>query len=101
MKIKNTKRKLVSTKKRSELDFQYNCVGCDDVEELEYIIDHSRDISYKTWALNVGSENSREWTNAWGIPLYKDWAVSFFKSRLPDGRPVYGFIHSAIEYVFY
>jgi len=85
-----------------ELQFQYTCVNSGDkLEELEYIIDHSKQISYVTFIKNVDKEFINEFNENVGIPINKDWAVTFYKSKLPNGKPAYYFDHSAIEHVFY
>lgn len=35
-----------------------------------------------------------------GLAIEDDWAVGWWKSRYPDGTPVYGFTHSGIEHTF-
>ncbi len=82
-------------------EFQYTCVGCGDLEELEYIIDHAREISYRTFAKAIDPDFLEEIKPNGGVPLSRDWAVTFHKSKLPDSRPVYFMDHSAIEHVFY
>lgn len=99
----------------SRLKFRYRCVDCPSsgkrFDELMYIIDHMRYVSFETFKKMVGDkpEFHRKWDippggryYPKGRPWYKDTiAFQFFKSRLPDGRPVYGFQYSGIEYVWY
>jgi hypothetical protein len=89
------------------MQFRYSCVDTygKSLRELEYIIDHMRDITYQTWRKAVGSRDADQYASQMGygdwLHIKNDWAVTFFKSRLPDKRPVYGVVHSAIEYVWY
>jgi hypothetical protein len=90
------------------MNFQYTCVDCNyngKEKELFYIIDHSIDITRDTFLKYVDRNELRNIESHLGydryLPMSKDWHVSYFKSRLPTGRPVYGFVHSAIEFVFY
>lgn len=87
--------------------FQYSCVHPRDLKELQYIIDHRREITYRTFLRHVGNNLVKEW-NRWlgyeNIPclsLKKDSCVHYYRSRLPNGKAVYYFVHSAIEYIFY
>ena len=91
--------------------YQYCCVSPKNLTELNYIIDNSKKITYKTLRNNVNSESFKEvkemlgynrqlWHDC-GITLKSDWAVSFYKSKTPKGKLVYYIRHSAIEYIFY
>jgi hypothetical protein len=87
--------------------YRYSCVSPRSINELDYIVDNSRTITHDTFRKNVGKDNYWEiasalgYDGAGGLSLSSDWSVSFHKSRLPDGRPVYYVAHSAIEYIFY
>jgi len=87
-----------------KVDFQYTCINPENKEELEYIIDNAKEISYTTFLKNL-SNSAKEFikkiNEKRGIPLYKDYTVSFYKSKLPSGKSVYYFVDSAIEYIFY
>lgn len=86
------------------------CVDYPDVDELNHIVDNSREISYRTFRSHVDSENFNTIKEKLGytnqlrkncnLTLQNDYAVSFHKSRTPEGKPVYFLRHSAIEYVF-
>jgi len=92
-------------------EYQYCCVNAPDIDELNYIIDNNRDITYNTLRKNVDTESfndvkkslgyNRQLFLDCGITLQNDYTVSFHKSKLPDGRKVYYICHSAIEYIFY
>lgn len=86
---------------------RYTCVGCPKIRELEYIIENEREITHDTFRKNVGKNNYDElvsdlgYNGGGGLTLKSDWAVSYHKSKTPDGKTVYYLRHSAIEYVFY
>jgi hypothetical protein len=89
--------------------FKYNCVGCSNVKELHYIIENSRQISYKTFINNVNKNDmeilidnlgySKHYKQ--GLIFSNDWHISYHKSKTQKGKIVYYFSHSAIEYIFY
>lgn len=81
--------------------FQYTCVGCPNLDELNYIIDHAKEITYSTFKKHVDNEYIINFNERVGIPINKDWAVSFYKSKTEEGKTVYYFEYSAIEHVFY
>lgn len=88
------------------VDYAYSCVGCPDLSELEYIIEHERSVSYRTFRLHIGAGEMKRLNDMLGytgsgLSLASDWAVSFHKSKTPDGKTVYYMRHSAIEYVYY
>lgn len=84
--------------------YQYCCVHPRHREELQYIVDHEKQITYKTFIKHVKG-NADYVIKSLGydstFPIYQDWCVTFHKSKLPDGRPVYFICHSSIEYIFY
>lgn len=92
-------------------EYQYCCVHPKSIDELNYIIDNEREITYNTLRKNVDSDSFKEVKELLGynkqlfldcgLTLQNDYAVSFHKSKLPDGRRVYYIRHSAIEYIFY
>lgn len=84
-----------------KLNFQYCCVSPADLEELQYIVDNNREITYKTFISKVDKEYIKEFNSNSCIPLDQDYAVSFHKSKTQKGKIVYYFRHSAIEYIFY
>lgn len=86
----------------------FRCVDLvdrEDVEELQEMVDRSKDIDFATFSQHV------DWRplaaqmgyaiepGAPGMLLEKDWAVSFSKSTW-RGEPVHIMVHSAIEFVF-
>jgi hypothetical protein len=81
--------------------YQYNCVITTDREELDYILEHSKDITYKTFKKNVEKEFIKEFEDNVGISLAHEYAASFYKSKTLKGKIVYYFTHSSIEYIFY
>ena len=69
---------------------------------VDYINDQAQQITYDTFAHRADLRALR----AGGHPaMYRisapdNWSVSFYKSELPSGLPVYFFDWSAMEYVF-
>jgi len=84
-----------------KLNYQYNCVNPESLEELEYIIENAEEIEWEEFKNNVNLNQVSHYNNPSLPPLEKDWAVSFYKSILPDGRVVYYYEHSHIEYIYY
>lgn len=85
--------------------YQYCCVSPRSGEELEHIVDHERAITWRTLRENVDAQDLQRLCAQFGydrhLHISQDWAVSFHKSRLPDGTPVYYICQSCIEYIFY
>lgn len=85
--------------------YRYNCVSPNSLKELQYIIDNSKEITYKTFRNNVNKDSLYQllielcYTDK--LKIQNDWAVRFYKSKLPSGKIVYYINHSAIEYIFY
>ena len=86
---------------KKHLDFQYSCVTCSDVEELEGIIDRSEDITHDEFKDAIGEEAYYHLTNVFGYPIAEDWHVTYHRSTLENGTTVVYVCHSAIEYVYY
>lgn len=89
-----------SWKKSRHMDkatFQHTCVSCSGsrLRELEHIIDHERSVTFETFKRNVDE------VPEYSVALKDDYAVSFHKSRLPNGKRVYYYVHSAIEHIYY
>lgn len=82
--------------------------ACTDFQEprgghlVQYIKEHGKPISYTTFARHADLAPLR----AAGHPaMYRisrpdNWAIAFYRSRLPSGMPVYFFDWSRIEHVF-
>lgn len=96
------------------IQLQYTCVAAPSLKELSFIIDHERDISYRTFQKAVGNDRIIELETLLGyrdpdngrkrytdLSLKSDYAVSYHKSKLPSGKPVYFCRHSCIEYIYY
>lgn len=91
------------------MQFRYDCVNPNSLEELEYIVDNSEEITYKEFIDAIGEENYETLLSFPYFKVYregyleleKDWSVSFFKSELEYKSDAYFVCHSAIEYVFY
>lgn len=90
-------REVQSTMKKR---YQYSCVNCPNIKELFFIIDHAMPIQYQTFRRNVDSFVS-EWNQQYSPFTRKnDPLISFYYSTTPQGKKVYYFVWSAIEYVF-
>lgn len=92
--------------------FFRSCVGwdADDVHcdgGLRDLIDNRKTITRRTFLKHVDREDQQLLENdlcyerhpARGLTMSADWHVEYFRSEL-HGQRVYGFRHSAIEYVF-
>ena len=77
--------------------FQYTCVNPKSEEELTFIDEHEKRITYNTFIRNVDLESfcllaidlgyyldSRQ-----GLTIKNDWHISYGKSKLPNGDKVY------------
>lgn len=89
------------------MNFQYSCVHCPDVEELEFIIEHSQEIEHDAFREAIGPDNYYNlserlgYYSSYDLSLGTDWAVRFHQSQTPDGRIAYYVVHSATEYMYY
>lgn len=85
--------------------YQYDCVNPEDLEELEYIIDNSEEVTIKEFKGKVHKEDFEMIQAELGyndeMCIEKDPYVRYHKSTTPEGKKVYYLDHSAIEYVFY
>lgn len=86
--------------------FKYSCVECTRLRELEYIIDHSREIKYETFKRNVEPIEfqlliKQLGYEKYGLKIKDDWHVRYYSSKNLKGEKVYYIDHSSIEYVFY
>ncbi len=74
------------------------------MEVVQYITDDDRTkkITYKTFAKHADLSRLRAQDHPamWRISAPDNWAISFWKSQLPSGRPIYYFDWSRIEHVF-
>ncbi|MCW4026890.1 MAG: hypothetical protein NWE76_05360 [Candidatus Bathyarchaeota archaeon] len=71
-------------------------------EIIHYINEHAREITYKTFAKNADLEPLRDEDHPamYRISAKDNWAVSFYKSRLPNGNLIYFFDWSRMEHIF-
>lgn len=88
------------------MKFQYSTNYAEDINELNYILDNSEEIEFDEILEAIGEDEMEVLKARLGyskVPydIDTDWAVSFHKSELPDGRPVYYVFRSNIEYVYY
>lgn len=78
-----------------DYSFETDCI-CSDYDSITNMKDNAIEITYKTMRRHC---NLSEWNKAWGIPLHREWHVTFYKSTY-KGIKCYFFTHSAIEYIF-
>ena len=86
-----------------------NCVSWpeDDIDNLSKMIDDATDITRSTFLKHVNRASLKEIEQmlgysehpSQGLTMAGDWHVSYHRSKL-NGKRVYYFRHSAIEYVF-
>lgn len=80
------------------------CTDFSSCEIIHYITDpdRSKRITYRTFARNVNLEPLREMDHPalYRISVPENWAISFHKSKLPNGCPIYYFDWSRIEHIF-
>lgn len=74
------------------------CVGLPEPSLSDYD-DTEKEITYRTFLRHVGGEAVRELNAAFGVPIGKDWAVSFGKG-IYEGKPVVCMHHSAIHHLY-
>ena len=82
-------------------EFQYDCGHPKSLEELECIIEKAKEITYQTFRKNIEKYFIKDFNSMVGLPLSQEPYAMFFKSKTINGKTVYYFEHSAIEYVFY
>jgi hypothetical protein len=80
-------------------------LSCPDVgygEIIHYLNDHAVEITYATFAQNADLAPMRREDHPamYRISSPSNWAVSFYKSELPNGDPVYYFDWSRMEFIF-
>ena len=89
--------------------FYSSCVSWpqDDVENLKEMIALRRSISRSTFVKHVDKRELGDLEerlgyashHSQGLMMSQDWGVSYYKSKL-QGKKVYFFVYSGIEYVF-
>jgi hypothetical protein len=69
---------------------------------IDYITDQAVEVTYRTFARHADLSQMREDDHPamWHISSPDNWAVAFYRSELPSGRPIYFFDWSRIEHVF-
>ena len=89
------------------LNFQFTCVSAtgQDLDTLFHIIANNKPITRQTFLRHVNRDELNQIEANLGyardFPMSKDWHVSYHKAKTLNGKPVYYFTHSAIEYVFH
>lgn len=86
--------------------FQYwaACPDFSSGEIIHYITDPDRStsVTYNTFAKHVdlGPLRAQDHPAMYRISAPSNWAISFHKSKLPNGQPIYYFDWSRIEHIF-
>lgn len=85
-----------------KFDFWLSCPDIVYGEIIHYMTDRATEISYTTFARNadLGPMREEDHPAMYRISRPDNWAVSFYKSELPNGDPVYFFDWSRMEYIF-
>lgn len=78
--------------------FMGTCVSF-GAEEIHSYDDTEKTISYRTFARHLGRELMKEINSWFGVPLSRDWHVSFGKGVF-KGKPVIVLHHSRIHHFF-
>ena len=91
-----------SVNRRNKFVYWRSCPDFHSGEIIHYITDHATEITYQTLARNVDLEPLRSQNHPamYRISSPDNWAISFYKSRLPNGDPIYFFDWSRIEHIF-
>lgn len=83
---------------RGPAQFIGTCIGL-EFNDLQDYDDSSRAITYRTFLKHVGREEVRELNKAFGVPIGKDWHVSFSRGIFA-GKPAVCLFHSAIHHLY-
>lgn len=84
--------------------YQHDCVSS-TAEFVHYLRDREVQITRRTFVKNTNNpgrfiiENSLGYHR--GFPITRDHHVTYWKSKLPNGKPVYYVSWSGIEYFFF
>jgi hypothetical protein len=80
------------------LNFIGTCVGlkAEDIFEFD---DSAREIKYSTFRKYLGKELIAELNHDFGVPLHRDWSVSFEKGKW-KGKPAVCLHHSGIHHIW-
>jgi hypothetical protein len=80
-------------------EFIGTCIGLEAKDLWDYD-DSERKIKYLTFRKHVGREVVDELDARFGVPLRRDWHVSFERGKW-KGRPCVCLHHSAIHHLWY
>jgi hypothetical protein len=69
--------------------------------ELDYILGHSKETTWKTFSKNVDLEDLKGLESQLGVSLATEQFASFFKSITFNKKVTYYLQMSGIEYIFY
>lgn len=74
---------------------------CDSLraEDLDAFDESRHDITYRTFLRHVGRETVRELNKSFGVPLRKDWHVSYAKGTW-EGQPAVCLFHSRYHHIW-
>lgn len=81
------------------LEFIGTCVGL-RAGDLDNFDDSSRTVNYRTFRKHVGMTIIKELNSNFGVPLHKDWAVSFAIGKW-RGKKAICLFHSSIHHLWY
>lgn len=80
------------------LHFVGTCVGL-EAEDLHEFDDSSRYITYRTFVRHLGRVAVRDLDEQFGVPLRKDYHVSFVRGKW-KGEPAVCLFHSGIHHLW-
>ena len=80
------------------MEFIGTCVGLEE-KDLNDFDDSSHDISYRTFVRYLGRREIRDLNKSFGVPLSRDWHVSFKKGKW-RGKKAICLFHSAIHHIW-
>lgn len=87
---------------REKFTYETNCVDSGDGQAIQAMVDRAHDITLRTFRKRCDTfawETQMGYERRGGLPLSRDWHVSFHKS-VYCGKPCYYARHSAIEHIF-
>jgi hypothetical protein len=91
-------RKVLDQRHRMMVEFVGTCVNL-QAEDLDAYDESAHDISYKTFLEYVGKDVVREQDEKFGVPLGKDWHVSFSRGEW-KGEAAVCLFHSRIHHIW-
>lgn len=74
------------------------CIGLKE-EDLHAYDDTERSIGYRTFLKHIGRDTVTELNATFGVPLHRDWCVSFGRGKW-KGHPAVCLHHSRIHHLW-